>query len=237
MTNYKDLPKPTPLPVTLGTNAYKLVAFYFPGENTKWDDLYNAPFLGNFWPDKGYAPADVTITAEGETATFHTAEAAFQATKWWKLDDNNGNPIRQQFADCADGDAAFRLRNRLVGKPKTESRPAIPPEGPVPDNSYANLGRDGAMRTVLEAKFANAELKAGLLATGDAYLLEHNEKEGRDDYWSDNRVGKRKHDRPGELNMLGKLLMELRAKFGGVGEPTPKQEVIKFSYQVQGDTL
>jgi predicted NAD-dependent protein-ADP-ribosyltransferase YbiA (DUF1768 family) len=49
-----------------------------------------------------------------------------------------------------------------------------------------------------------------LLATGTAYLVEHNEVVGRDTFWSDN------HDGTGQ-NRLGVVLMALRKKLGGHG--------------------
>lgn len=65
------------------------------------------------------------------------------------------------------------------------------------------------MREVVLAKFSqNEELKEILLATGNAYLVEHTPKKGRDSYWADD------HDGSGK-NMLGIILMETREKLGG----------------------
>lgn len=59
------------------------------------------------------------------------------------------------------------------------------------------------MREALDAKFRqHADLTALLLSTGDAVLVEHTEN---DDYWGDGGDGSGK-------NMLGRLLMDLRAK-------------------------
>ena len=171
---------------TIAGKNYNLVAFYYPGHNTLWDDKYQAAFLGNFWL------TPITLTINGITGTFHTSEAAFQATKWWNHDYERG--ILEK---AKNGDEAFK-------KKKSFSTP--------PDYSYAGLGRDGAMMKVLEAKFTNSDLKTGLLSTGDAYLLEHNSVKGRDDYWSDD------HDGTGN-NMLGILLMQLRQKLGGKASP------------------
>src|SRR3990167_106939 len=80
----------------------------------------------------------------------------------------------------------------------------------------ARLGRDrslplrkdwesvkvGIMKEVLVAKFSQHEgLKKTLLETADATLVEHTD---RDAYWGDGGNGKGK-------NMLGRLLMEVRA--------------------------
>jgi predicted NAD-dependent protein-ADP-ribosyltransferase YbiA (DUF1768 family) len=165
---------------------YNLTAFYYPGKNTAWDNYYDASFLGNFWE------SPLTVTINGITASFHTSEAAFQATKWWN-DDN----IRKQFEKAMTGDEAFHIKKHL----------SVPP-----DSSYAGLGRDGAMTKVLEGKFNDMSLQSGLLATGDSYLLEHNSVEGRDHYWSDDHNGSGK-------NMLGITLMQLRQDLGGKASP------------------
>ncbi len=171
---------------TINGKDYQLIAFYFPGKNTSWDDFYNAPFFGNFWQK------NLSLKIGAVSATFHTAEAAFQSTKWWHHDH-----IRQQFENALTGSEAFSIKKHL----------SIPP-----DTTYAGLGRDGAMKAVLASKFADPNLQQGLMATGDAYLLEHNSRSGRDRYWSDNHNGT-------GLNMLGKTLMSIRQSLGGSGDP------------------
>lgn len=79
----------------------------------------------------------------------------------------------------------------------------------------ARLGRDrkqklrrdwegikvGVMRKAVEAKFTqHPELRALLLSTGDAKLVEHTE---RDDFWGDGGDGRGQ-------NMLGRILMQVR---------------------------
>jgi N-glycosidase YbiA len=59
----------------------------------------------------------------------------------------------------------------------------------------------GVMREAVEAKFRqHAELRALLLATGDAKLVEHTEN---DDYWGDGGDGRGR-------NELGRILMAVR---------------------------
>ncbi len=61
----------------------------------------------------------------------------------------------------------------------------------------------GVMREALMAKFTqHEELRALLLSTGDAKLIEHTEN---DAYWGDGGDGK-------GCNMLGRLLMEVRQR-------------------------
>ena len=63
--------------------------------------------------------------------------------------------------------------------------------------------KDDVMREALRAKFMqHPDLRETLLATGDALLVEHTKN---DNYWGDGGDGT-------GLNMLGKLLMELRAE-------------------------
>jgi ribA/ribD-fused uncharacterized protein len=61
--------------------------------------------------------------------------------------------------------------------------------------------KDDVMREAVRAKFSqHEELRAILLGTGDALLVEHTE---RDAYWGDGGDGSGK-------NMLGRILMEVR---------------------------
>jgi len=93
------------------------------------------------------------------------------------------------------GDDAFKLKRRLQGQE---------------DRTYGGYdgGNWAAMRAVLAAKFVpGSELSAALLATGDAFLLEHNEVKGRDMIWSDNQDGS-------GTNWLGAQLMLLRDQLG-----------------------
>ena len=182
---------PTPKSVTIDGQNFYLLAFYYPGSNTPWDDIYNAPFLGNFWI------SSVTITPPNQpSGTFHTAEAAFQATKWWQNDD-----IRKEFEVAKDGNAAFSVRNKKGKDGKTR---------PWTNSNYAGYGNNvKAMEAVLESKFQNQELAELLTLTGDSYLLEHNSHDDRDDFWSDNCDGSGQ-------NQLGLALMRLRSQLGGV---------------------
>lgn len=65
--------------------------------------------------------------------------------------------------------------------------------------------KDNIMRKAVLAKFSQyAELKALLLSTGDAKIIEHTEN---DDYWGDGGDGKGK-------NKLGQILMSVRKELG-----------------------
>ncbi len=66
--------------------------------------------------------------------------------------------------------------------------------------------KDDIMRQAVLAKFSqHAYLKALLLGTGDAQIVEHTKN---DRYWGDGGDGRGK-------NMLGKILMEVREKMRG----------------------
>lgn len=193
---------------------YKLMAFYYPGRKTDWDNYYHTSFLANFYV------CPVSLTIDGVTGNFHNAEAAFQATKWWDRKDTDGQLIRPQFEACKYGNDAFQLRSRLAG-----SR-SVCGEVPDWDHSYVGLGREGVMLAVVASKFMSEPLKTELIATGDAYLLEHNMTTDRDDFWSDN------HDGKGQ-NKLGKMLMKLRHRLGGLANPAEGIRVAEFTRQVQ----
>ena len=96
-----------------------------------------------------------------------------------------------------------------------------------PDHSYAGFGSgEAAMTAVLTEKFKDPDLQKGLLATGDAYLLEHNEATGRDPGgWSDNNDGT-------GSNLLGKTLMNVRLQLGGKGIPAGNYTAADFTRQV-----
>lgn len=112
--------------------------------------------------------------------TFRCAEAAFQAAKF--RDPN----FQSRFCDL-DGASAKRL-----GKTRHPSY--------RPDWDQARLQE---MRQILESKFADANLRAALVAIGETELVEANT--WGDTYWGVS--GGR-----GEYH-LGKLLMELRESF------------------------
>lgn len=193
-----SLTTPQPKQILINGKNYSLVAFYYPGYNEPWDNIYQASFMGNFYP------CDFSVTIDSITATFHNAEAAFQATKWWKDD-----AARTQFENALTGNEAFHIKKGLSN----------------PDYSYCGLGRDGAMLRVVSQKFALPAFKKALLASDDAYLLEHNAVKGRDNYWSDD------HDGSG-TNMLGITLMDVRNTLGGDGVPGGTYTVKDFTNNV-----
>src|SRR5579884_1769724 len=189
--------------------TFHLIAFYYPGTLTDWDRFYRFEEFGNFY----VCPRKLDLTIHGITGSFWTAEAAFQATKWWDYDD-----IRKRFSDAPDGDAAFQEKKRAEKEHRADQDPL---------HGYAGLGQIGAMKAALELKYGIAALHSVLLESGDAYLLEHNAATGRDSTWSDNCDGTGR-------NLLGKTLMELRASMGGEGIPQGAGDVSEFTKQVQG---
>ena len=192
----------------VGGTTYHLIAFYYDGKLTDWDKFYRFEEFGNFW----ICPQDLVLTINGVQGKFQTAEAAFQATKWWQYPN-----IRQAFEDAADGNAAYIEKGKAEKQHHADSNPT---------HGYAGLGQLGAMQAVLALKYAIPAMQSILLESGDAYLLEHNAATGRDSFWSDNNDG------TGE-NHLGKMLMELRASFKGPGIPAGAGDVSAFTKQVQ----
>ena len=157
-----------------------LIAFYCAGREEEWDRLCQSAFLGNFYP----LPEPLRLDAPrrpGATYEFTNAEAAFQALKfWYKAGD---------FASLS-GEEAFVRKRALAGQE---------------DFEYGGYGSNWAgMLRVLRIKFAAGTKMYRLLQqTGDAFLLEHNAKIGRDKIWSDNCNGD-------GLNWLGMQLMLVR---------------------------
>lgn len=164
------------------TRSVGVVAFYFPGRETAWDRACGSSFLGNFWPaELLFAPPGYALVP------FANAEAAFQATKFWTR--------AAQFSRLSGGEA-FELKRSAAFRGRE-------------DWSYGGFGPPGdaggaswlAMREVVRSKFARGStLAAALLETGDAFLLEHCERPGRDAKWSDDCTGE-------GANLLGCALM------------------------------
>ena len=164
-----------------------LLGFYFPGSEHPVDDLCGAYVFGNFW----HYPFVV-----GD-ALFTNAEAAFQALKF------PYEACQEVFRDLS-GTQAFRLKV------------ALEKAGVPVDRTYSGLGTNwDAMLIVLTEKFKlGSEMADHLLATGDAYLLEHTPCPGRDKIWSDNSDGS-------GSNWLGLQLMCIRERLrcGPAGGP------------------
>lgn len=152
----------------------------------KKEENAQTAFLGNFHP--------CSVSLWG--LHFVCAEAAFQAAKF-----ASNAVIMEQF-QYLDGESAFRLGQRLSHE-RTQQEIA------------AWHGRSlDIMRQVVHAKFSqNSDLKELLLATGNAYLVEHPPR-GRDGFWGDNGDGS-------GHNHLGEIVMQQRQLMGGIG-PVPR---------------
>jgi ribA/ribD-fused uncharacterized protein len=124
--------------------------------------------------------------------TWPTSEHYFQAQKFHDAD------YREQIRQ-----ARTPMRSAELGRSrKVELRP-----------DWESI-KDGVMRTAVRAKFEqHEELRALLLSTGDAELVEHT---AGDDYWGDGGDGHGK-------NMLGRILMEVRSELAAKASP-PRRE-------------
>ena len=137
-------------------------SFYYPGKNAEVDDIYNAPFLGNFYP------CSISLKVGNMTRPLHftNSEAAFQALKAPTFDE------MKAFTSPSGSEALQRMS--------------------IQHQTYQGLNSNWtAMMEVLMAKFEqNNELKELLIQTGEAYLLEHKMTKGKDEkIWSDNCDG------------------------------------------------
>ncbi|MBS3904512.1 MAG: TIGR02452 family protein [Simkania sp.] len=130
------------------------------------------------------------ITLDGHT--YICAEAAFQAGK---------DPKQAKKFTKLDGDKARQLAKTITADA----------------NWVKHRFNVAHMQRVLEAKFQDPQLHELLLATGDAYLVEHCPP-GRDAFWADNGDGS-------GANELGIALMELRERLGGIGVVRPPQDM------------
>lgn len=162
-----------------------LLAFYYPGREEAWDALCQAGFLGNFYN----LPESLHLTAPnfpGKEHVFLNAEAAFQALKFWN---------RASEFEKLSGEESFRLKVKLRGHE---------------DFTYGGYGGNWqGMMAVLKAKFSVGSLMGNTLcSTGDAFLLEHTPRRGRDNIWSDDCDGEGR-------NWLGFQLMLRRMELQG----------------------
>lgn len=151
------------------------------------------------------------LTVDGRQ--FYTSEAAFHAEAYKYLltmpgQQGLGEQIIAELQAARDGDAALDVTRRYSDQ-KRNSPNWVNRANPTAGRNYQ------AMYEVLLEKFSDPELRAALLATGDAYLNEHNPVVGRDAIWSDN------YDGTG-LNLLGTLLMYVRQHCGGTGVVPPR---------------
>jgi predicted NAD-dependent protein-ADP-ribosyltransferase YbiA (DUF1768 family) len=164
------------------------IGFYYNGSESACDSACGASFLGNFFPSVPFRFSPPAFTDKPKT--FNNAEAAYQACKSW-----------QQHGD------AFAA---LTGPGAIQKKKELQACRLDWDQTYAGFGSNwAAMRGVVAAKFAEGSfLSSVLLSTGDTFLVEHNDKEGRDKVWSDNAVG-------GGTNWLGACLMLRRDELRG----------------------
>jgi len=156
------------------------------GPDEAWDRLCKAGFLGNGF-DMG--PGGMELEAPAKEAVCHqfrTSEAAMQALRFWS--------IAEEFSDLG-GAAAVKKTEQLQGRE---------------DVSYAGFGSSWkAMEAVLAAKFRDTSPFADALKkTGDAFLLHHQNRPGRDKVWADDCSGE-------GTNWLGLQLMLLRDEISG----------------------
>lgn len=131
-------------------------------------------FAGEYRFLSNFAPSIIEV----DGLEYPTVEHAFQALK-------TENPTEREIVRTARTPGqAKKLGRRVTLRPDWDT------------------ARVGVMKMLLEKKFADKVLRAELLATGDAELVEGN-------YWNDRFWGVCRGR--GE-NWLGKLLMEIRAK-------------------------
>jgi hypothetical protein len=103
----RELPEwyaPRAIPCRFRGVERSVVPFYWPGRADVWQRRLRSGCFGNFWSE--VQPIEVRVG--GRVGVFSTSEAAYQAMKWWFVDD-----VRRRFEATADGDAAFVLKLQL----------------------------------------------------------------------------------------------------------------------------
>lgn len=142
-------------------------------------------FAGDLAFLSNFWPSRVHYPAEGPgAAVYPTVEHAFQAAK---TDDPAG---RERIRVAPTPAAAKRIGRQVAMRPGWEQQ------------------RVGVMRDLLLQKFSAEPLRSQLVATGDAPLVEANT--WHDQTWGDCRC--RRHAATPGRNLLGELLMEVRAR-------------------------
>jgi ribA/ribD-fused uncharacterized protein len=138
-------------------------------------------------------PCSINIS----NAKFSCAESAFQAHKFYQRPE-----LFERFKKM-NGSDAWNLSQKLSYQQRQDWYQV----------------RETAMLNILKVKFQqNPELADLLIATGDAYLVEHTKK---DAFWADGKDGRGK-------NRLGHLLMQVRGELGGVGVVSKPARYRKF---------
>lgn len=131
-------------------------------------------FVGEYRFLSNFYPSKIEVDGKD----YATVEHAFQALK-------TDNPTEREIVRSARTPGqAKKLGRRVTLRPDWDT------------------ARIGVMKMLLEKKFSDKVLRAELLATGDAELVEGN-------YWNDRFWGV---CRGQGQNWLGKLLMEIRAR-------------------------
>jgi ribA/ribD-fused uncharacterized protein len=136
--------------------------------------------------------------------------------RFYRADEENGflsnfapYPVKLNGKEWPTSEHYFQARKLLDETLQEEIRSASTPgeaarlgrDRTRPLRADWELVKDGVMYEVVLAKFSqHPDLQRRLLSTGDAYLVEHTEKDG---YWGDGGDGSGK-------NELGNILMRVR---------------------------
>eukprot|EP00741_Cyanophora_paradoxa_P008327 tig00001292_g8056.t1 len=132
---------------------------------------------------------------DGPAPTWHTSEAYFQAQKFYP----HAREIAESIATDPSPSYAFKAGRRTAENAQHVRR------------DWQEVKED-VMMHALRAKFGQPELRALLLGTGDALLVEHTK---RDAYWGDGGDGS-------GANRLGHCLMAVRDELcAAPGPPGP----------------
>lgn len=159
-------------------------------EQGEYDDMF---FATNAYP------CPIELFVDGEPLVFSCSENAYHAMKYYPNID-----IMRLFSGDIDGFEGYRLSRNPILRKK------------IPTDWYPEKAVI-AMLQILRIKFSHPDMEAKLLATRDAYLVEHwpnRMSTQADSFWADGRDGSGQ-------NQMGCILMYIRGELGGTSEVPP----------------
>ena len=178
-----------------------VIPFFLPNDKFR---KHGGDFLSSHLKLKNPLSVDVIFKNGKETFKFHDVSTAFLSEKARFIEDENK---RREYILALTGKLDFEQTSRIKKKyvPEIKKNPRYSLEW--------NKQRYEIMKKLTKQKFeADQELKKKLKQTGDAYLIQH-PSNNENTFWGDSISDNKKVE---GLNMMGKLLMELREEMFGI---------------------
>jgi ribA/ribD-fused uncharacterized protein len=178
-----------------------VIPFFLPNDKFRKN---GGDFLSSYLNLKTPLTVDINFREGKETFKFHNVSTAFLASKAKYIMDERK---RREYVKILTG----KLDYEQISIVKKKYLPEI-----KKNNNYSlewNKQRYEVMKNLTRRKFQqDTELKSKLKQTGDAYLIHHSNN-NENTFWGDSISDNKKVE---GLNMMGKLLMELREEMFGI---------------------